>query len=337
MPPRPHPPRGTPAGGERRPATAGDRRRPAGASGIGGASGTDGAAGGDRLVEDFLFQLEVEKNASARTIRNYAHALRQFRAGTTRPWTACAADDFRAHLFALMKAGAARATVRLRFAALRAFFRFLAERHGLRDNPLHAVLLPKAEKKLPVVLTEKQVAELLAAPLTAPRPRQAPAWLAARDAAILELFYSSGIRVAELAALAVADLDPFTESVRVLGKGRKERVCPVGAPALAAVERYRRAAAVHAGPLFVSKGRRRLAAANIWEMLKKYQRQAGIPVAVSPHKLRHSFATHLLDRGADLRSVQELLGHASLSTTQVYTHVTVDRLKRAYREAHPRA
>jgi site-specific recombinase XerD len=161
--------------------------------------------------------------------------------------------------------------------------------------------------------------------------------MALRDAAILELFYSSGLRLGELASLNVADVDMYTESVRVLGKGRKERVCPVGAPALEAVSRYRIAARVQTGPLFINKSRRRISPRSIWLILKRYLRHTSIPIALSPHKLRHSFATHLLDSGADLRSVQALLGHASLSTTQIYTHVTVERLKKAYSAAHPRA
>jgi integrase/recombinase XerC len=182
-----------------------------------------------------------------------------------------------------------------------------------------------------------QIDELLAAPLKVEREPQAPPWMAARDLAIIELFYSSGLRLAELAALNVGDLDPYTESVRVLGKGRKERICPVGLPALEAVSRYQSVADVRAGPLFISKLRKRLSGRSIWLLLKKYLRYTSIPIALSPHKLRHSFATHLLDAGADLRSVQALLGHASLSTTQIYTKVTVERLKAAYGQAHPRA
>jgi len=153
----------------------------------------------------------------------------------------------------------------------------------------------------------------------------------------MELFYSSGLRLSELAALNVADVDLYTESVRVFGKGRKERICPIGAPALEAISRYRAAASVHSGPLFINKARQQISPRSIWLILKRYLRQTSIPISISPHKLRHSFATHLLDRGADLRSVQALLGHASLSTTQIYTHVTVERLKKAYANAHPRA
>ena len=236
-----------------------------------------------------------------------------------------------------MKKGQARSYIRLQFSAFRTFYRFLVERKNLARDPVRELQLPKAEKKLPLVLTRQQVEELLAAPLRVPKHRSAPIWMPLRDAAIMEMFYSSGLRLAELASLEVADLDIYTESVRVFGKGRKERVCPVGAPALEAASRYRAAANVHSGPLFINKSRRRISPRSIWLILKRYLRHTSIPIALSPHKLRHSFATHLLDNGADLRSVQALLGHASLSTTQIYTHVTVERLKKAYSEAHPRA
>jgi site-specific recombinase XerD len=187
------------------------------------------------------------------------------------------------------------------------------------------------------VLTRSQIEELLAAPLKIDKQHAAPRWMPLRDVAIMELFYSSGLRLSELAALDVNDVDLYTESVRVFGKGRKERVCPVGLPALEAISRYRATANVHSGPLFINKARKRISARSIWLILKRYLRHTSIPVSISPHKLRHSFATHMLDRGADLRSVQALLGHASLSTTQIYTHVTVERLKKAYAAAHPRA
>ena len=292
----------------------------------------------DRLAEEFLRFLEVDRNASARTLRIYRAALRDFRAETNaRAWRECTAEDFREYLFELMKRKQARSYIRLQFSALRSFYRFLLARNRLTKDPLREVQLPKAEKKLPLVLTQTQIGELLAAPLQVKKPKSAPVWMAERDAAIMELFYSSGLRLAELASLNVNDLDIYTESVRVLGKGRKERVCPVGAPALQTVSRYRAAANVHSGPLFLNKGRRRISSRSIWLILKRYLRHTSIPIALSPHTLRHSFATHLLDNGADLRSVQELLGHASLSTTQIYTHVTTERLKKAYADAHPRA
>jgi len=291
----------------------------------------------DPLVEEFLRYLADERNASPRTLKAYRQALTGFRAEKKAPWKKCTADDFRDYLFALMKHGQARSYVRLQFSALRTFYQFLVARKRLRHNPVREVQLPKVEKKLPLVLTRQQVDELLTAPSREPKSRSAPSWMPLRDVAIMELFYSSGLRLSELAALDVADIDPYTESVRVLGKGRKERVCPVGLPALEAIQKYRVAANVHAGAPFINKARRRMSARSVWLVLKRYVRCTSIPISMSPHKLRHSFATHMLDRGADLRSVQALLGHASLSTTQIYTHVTVERLKKAYADAHPRA
>jgi len=291
----------------------------------------------DPLIEEFLRYLANERNASPRTLKAYRQALTAFRAEYQTPWKRCKADDFRDYLFAIAKRGQARSYVRLQFSALRTFYQFLAARKGLRGNPVREVQLPKIERKLPLVLTRQQVEELLAAPTRESKSKSAPTWMPLRDVAIMELFYSSGLRLSELAALDVAEVDPYTESVRVFGKGRKERVCPVGLPALEAISRYRTLANVHSGPLFINKMRKRMSARSIWLVLKRYVRHTSIPISISPHKLRHSFATHMLDRGADLRSVQALLGHSSLSTTQIYTHVTVERLKKAYADAHPRA
>ncbi len=291
----------------------------------------------DPLVEEFLRYLANERNASPRTLKAYRQALAAFGTENKTSWKKCTADDFRDYLFALMKRAQARSYVRLQFSALRSFYQFLTARKRLRHNPVREVQLPKIEKKLPLVLTRQQVEELLTAPTRETKKRSAPVWMPLRDVAIMELFYSSGLRLSELAALDVADVDLYTESLRVFGKGRKERVCPVGLPALEAISRYRAAANVHAGPLFINKARRRMSVRSIWLVLKRYVRHTSIPISISPHKLRHSFATHMLDRGADLRSVQALLGHASLSTTQIYTHVTVERLKKAYADAHPRA
>ncbi len=265
--------------------------------------------------------------------------MRDFREGQKGfvHWFACDAELFRDYLFTLMKQETARSTIRLQFAALRSFFKFLTNRHGLETNPLLEVQLPKPEKKLPVVLTLEQVVELLELPFKIEQPKQAPAWLPARDSAILESFYASGVRVSELAGLDVKDYDAPGECLRVMGKGGKERICPIGSHANTAVQRYLSEARVSSGPMFVSKLRKRISARSLLAVIKKYLAHSNIPLNVSPHKLRHSFATHLLDNGADLRSVQELLGHASLSTTQIYTHVTVERMKRVYDAAHPRA
>ena len=293
----------------------------------------------DRYLSEFWKHLEFERQVSPRTLLNYRHALESF-AGFRAElpgWMDLKADHFRQYLVHFAKEGRAKATVRLHFAALRTFYRFLMERFGLKENPLKGVQLPKMGRKLPVVVSIKQMEELLSAPLRVPKQKQAPVWMPLRDAAILELFYSSGLRVSELAGLQVTDLDPYSESVRVLGKGRKERLVPVGEPALEAVQRYRHAAGVERGPLFVNKMKRRIGVTALWSLLKRYQRHTNIALEMSPHKLRHSFATHLLDAGADLRSVQSLLGHASLSTTQIYTHVTVERLRSVYDDAHPRA
>ena len=291
----------------------------------------------DPLVEEFLRHLTTERNASPRTLKAYREALAAFRAKNKTPWKKCTANDFRDYLFAIMKRGQARSYIRLQFSALRTFYRFLAERKGLRRDPVRELQLPKIDKKLPLVLTRQQIEELLTAPTRMAKNRAAPVWMPLRDVAIMELFYSSGLRLSELAALDVATVDLYTESVRVLGKGRKERICPVGFPALEAISRYRAAANVHMGPLFLNKSRKRISPRSIWLILKRYLQHTSIPISISPHKLRHSFATHMLDRGADLRSVQALLGHASLSTTQIYTHVTIERLKKAYADAHPRA
>ena len=309
----------------------------------------------DPAVEAFLQYLETERNVSPLTLVAYRHGLDEFArfhqpspsgvvgenepapSSTATPWETLEADRFREFLFDLMKRGVARAYVRREFAALRSFYRFLGERRGAKENPLKVVQLPKGQRQLPTTLNAQQIDALLAAPLAMPKSAKAPAWMPARDAAILELFYSSGLRLAELAALNVEDLDVFNETVRVLGKGRKERLCPVGLPALEAISRYRQQAGVRTGPLFLSKLRTRLSTRSTWLIFKRYFQHADIMVPLSPHKLRHSFATHLLDRGADLRSVQELLGHANLSTTQIYTQVSVERLKSAYERAHPRA
>lgn len=292
----------------------------------------------DPLAEEFLSYLGDGKNYSPQTLRSYRQALAAFR--TFRPgleWQVASADDFRAHLFDLMKRGRSRATIRLHFAALRSLYNHLTDRGTIPSNVLKLVSLPKPEKSLPQFLTIPQVTTLLEKPKAKPKTKQAPDWMAARDAAILELFYSSGLRLAELAALDVRDLDPIGETVRVMGKGSRERIVPVGALALEAISHYRHQANVQSGPLFINKSRKRLGHRSIWLLLKNYVRDAGLPATLSPHKLRHSFATHLLDNGADLRSVQSLLGHASLTTTQIYTHVTTERLRRAYDAAHPRA
>lgn len=296
----------------------------------------------DSLVDAFLLYLRGERNAAALTQRNYAHALakfREFRPGAD--WLGFSVDDFRQYLFHLSKLRRGKTTIRLHLAALRSFYRFLVERHGLARNPLSELQLPKLSRKLPVFLTIGQMEALLAAPVVEEKKsRQAPAWMADRDVAILELLYGAGLRRAELLGLRLRDVDAVAETVRVVGKGGKERIVPIGPEAAIALQRYRQAARLPEnlnGPLFLNKSRGPLSAPGLALLLRKYVQAARLPAGISPHKLRHSFATHLLDAGADLRSVQTLLGHANLSTTQIYTHVTTERLQRVYRASHPRA
>ena len=294
----------------------------------------------EALVDAFLKFHEVEKNSSPRTLRNYSQALNAFESflgDAFSGWRECSADDFRAYLFQCMKDEVSRATIRLRFSALRSFYKFLVHRQGLAKSPLNDIQLPKAEKKLPVVLNQKQIVELLEIPLKLEIDKQAPEWMPLRDTAVLELFYSSGMRLSELTSLNVEDIDVLSDCVKVLGKGNKERIVPIGSYAMKAIQKYRQVAKVHDGALFISKLRKRLSTRSVGSLLKKYLDASSIEINITPHKLRHSFATHLLDNGADLRSVQALLGHASLSTTQIYTHVTKERLKDAYDDAHPRA
>lgn len=297
----------------------------------------------DDLIEAFTqFQL-IEKSASPRTLRNYTQALAAFQLFAEESfasfpgWKSCTPDHFRSYLYHCMKKEMARATILLKFSALRSFYKFLVHRHGLAKSPLTDIQLPKQTRHLPTVLNQEQIIELLEAPLKAELPDQAPHWLPQRDTAILELFYSTGLRLAELASLNVADIAWNDGCTRILGKGKKERLVPIGSYALKALRSYLESANHSSGALFISKLRQRLSTRSIGDLLKKYLHTTSIPFHVTPHKLRHSFATHLLDNGADLRSVQELLGHASLSTTQIYTHVSKKRLKESYDQAHPRA
>lgn len=285
--------------------------------------------------------MAVEKNASAHTLAAYRRTLQQFRdwmGARFVSWHECEADSFRGWLYEAMQQELKPASIRLRFAALRSLYAYLMRREGLQVNPLAEVTLPKARHGLPVHLSLHQMEELLSLPLRTPVDKKSPDWLPYRDAAILELFYSCGIRLSELVGLNADALQPGVECVRVMGKGRKERLVPVGDYAREALQNYRlRAGLDPQGPLFISRLRRRMTGRSVQLMLDKYLRCSDLPFHISPHKLRHTFATHMLDAGADLRSVQELLGHASLSTTQIYTHVTKTRMKAAYLNAHPRA
>ena len=264
-------------------------------------------------------------------------------------WEKMSRDDFRNYLRFLGRQNLGRAAIQLRFSALRTFYRFLIRHGAVESSPIKNLSLPKLEKRLPKFLTKQQMEALLMAPFEllkikrekkAGRPVSQIAAL--RDVAVLETIYSCGLRVSELCGLRVEDIDWSEQIVRVRGKGKKERLVPVGRPALMAIQDYWntfRQPPGGASPIFFAETRKRapLSSLQLSRRLKKYLVIAGLDPALTPHKLRHSYATHLLDAGADLRSVQELLGHAHLITTQIYTHVTTERLKKAYDAAHPRA
>ncbi len=313
----------------------------------------------DEWLLKFLQHLAADRGASEYTQRNYRQALTEFcrwhvqERGSPPPWTALQRDDFRAYLRFLGRQQLSRAAIQLRFSALRTFYKFLVRRGQLEATPIKNLSLPKLEKRLPQFLTARQMLDLLDAPLkalaaesdkarqeTPPRAVDPSPFL--RDVAILETIYSCGLRVSELCGMQAADVDWAEQLVRVRGKGKKERLVPIGEPALKAIETYWGTlpqAPAGEQPVFFANARQqrpmypRLVQLN----LKKHLAEAKLDPTLTPHKLRHSYATHLLDAGADLRSVQELLGHAHLVTTQVYTHLTTERLKRAYNQAHPRA
>src|SRR5260221_6199977 len=306
----------------------------------------------DKAVSEFLIQLEQGRGISPNTVRNYRQALLEFKATVPdKSWWALKPADFRAYLYQLARAQRlGPGTVRLRFAALRTFYKQALREGKMKMNPVADLTLPKMPRRLPVFLNQEQVTALLDAPRklwVKAEKRQAAGkkkdrrgaqnWQMLRDVAWLELFYSAGLRLAELVGLCRRDVDLIQGTVRILGKGRKERLCPLGHPALLALEAYLDACPFEGEPLFVSARGRQLNGRTVQLALKRYLAVAGLDARLTPHKLRHTFATHLLDHGADLRSVQELLGHSQLTTTQIYTSVSVERLKRVYDRAHPRA
>jgi len=309
----------------------------------------------DPWMEKFFQHLAVDRGASIYTQRNYRQALEEFQRWHTedrkRPiaWDGLQRDDFRAYLRSLGRHNLGRAAIQLRFSALRTFYKFLI-RHGVTAaSPIKNLALPKLGRRLPKFLTAQQMVDLLTAPLKlipgegTGKPAVGRAGVICyRDVAILETIYSCGLRISELCGLRAEDIDGGERLVRIRGKGRKERLIPIGEPALNAIDNYwQLLPQVPSGSLpvfFASSAKLRTVSARDLQLrLKKYLAMAGLDPAISPHKLRHSYATHLLDAGADLRSVQELLGHAHLVTTQVYTHLTTERLKKAYNDSHPRA
>ena len=309
----------------------------------------------EEWINKFLQHLGTDRGASIYTQRNYRQAMWEFhrwhQAERQQPpaWEQLERDDFRAYLRFLGRHKLSRAAIQLRFCALRTFYRFLIRHGAVAASPIKNLALPKLGKRLPKFLTQEQMADLLAAPVKLLPPegdadsdRAVAAFACRRDVAVLETIYSCGLRISELCGLVAQDIDWNERLVRVRGKGKKERLTPIGQTALEAISDYWSLLPdLPAGesPVFLAGPKKRTPVSPrfLQLRLKKYLAVAGLDPSLTPHKLRHSYATHLLDGGADLRSVQELLGHAHLVTTQAYTHLTTERLKRAYDAAHPRA
>ncbi len=323
------------------------------------------------LISDFLNYLKYERHFSGHTAKCYQADLEQFCGFITEQHSgsdgqesenwhgasieqhsatavqsqvsveqmllAATAETIRSFLGMLNERQYSKSTAARKIATLRSFYKFLLKRGFVSGNPVVSIRTPKQEKKLPKFLEYEQVQKLLNTP-------PANNWLGARDRAILETLYSTGLRVSELVALNMDDVDFLGEVMHVRGKGKKERLAPVGSSALRAIQHYleyrnRRAlnnSNFDTKVLFANKHGKRLSSRSVRRKMDKYLTMSGLDPSISPHTLRHSFATHLLNNGADLRSVQELLGHQSLSTTQVYTHLTTNKLKEVYDNAHPR-
>jgi len=294
-------------------------------------------------IQAFLNYLRIERNASDLTVKSYgddlAHIVEFFQeqTGSVPEPRHVEVGILRSYVSYLHECGYARTTVARRLACLRSFFRYCNREGICETNPAKPLRTPRAGRKLPHFLTTEQVGALLLAP-----PANSVAGL--RDRAILETTYSAGLRVSEIVGLSVGDWDRSAGILRVLGKGRKERLAPVGSYATRALDRWievrqpdLKAPEKQQSALFLNRFGRRLTTRSIGRMLETHIQTAGLTQQTTPHTLRHSFATHLLDGGADLRSVQELLGHKSLTTTQIYTHVSTRRLRETYEKAHPHA
>ena len=291
----------------------------------------------------FLRYLELEKNSSLLTIQNYATDIKLFitflqkRVGNV-SWENVTVLDIRAYLALMNDEKYARRTIARRISSLRSFYKFLMRENYVKSNPFMKIKTPKLDKRLPVFLEEVEINELLELP--------ARDELGLRDQALLELLYATGCRVSELVGLTLEHIDLGNQYVLLLGKGNKERIVPIGSAAVKAVDVYliksrpvimRRYDIKEHHRLFINHRGTQLSARSVRRILGKYIAELALQKHVSPHVIRHTFATHLLEHGADLRAVQELLGHANLSTTQIYTHVTKKRLKSVYDRTNPRA
>lgn len=301
-------------------------------------------------IVEFLTYLRKERNDSPNTVVAYRRDLEALQGfcdgyfgGGGWEWRALDRLALRSYMGELSRRGLSKRSIARAMSVVRTFYRFLGVRYGTEDNPAKGLRLPKQDRRLPAVLERRQVEELF-------RHAEALAdgggFGATRDLAVLELFYATGMRLSELAGLDLPDVDVVSEQVKVRGKGRKERIVPFGGHASRALRRYlqereelleRLQGRLDSRAVFLSRRGRRLSARGVQRVVGRFLAALGRSAGYRVHTLRHSFATHLLDAGADLRAVQELLGHASLSTTQVYTHTSVARLKKVYQEAHPRA
>jgi integrase/recombinase XerC len=290
-------------------------------------------------VEAFLHHQTTARNVSRHTTRAYAGDLVELSAAIEEkgPVPAARVDlaALRRHLASLKERGLVPRSIARKISAIRALFRWLAAEGRIETDPAAALRVPKRGRPLPKVLSQEEAKRLLESP-------KGDGWTALRDRAVLETLYSTGARVAETAGMNVEDIDLEAGAVILRGKGGKERVAGLGRPALAALAAYLSASDSparrrHAKAVFLNKHGGRLTVRGIARLLEGHSKVAGLPAGTSPHVLRHSFATHLLEAGANLREVQEMLGHASLSTTQIYTHLTLASLKRIYDSAHPRA
>lgn len=288
----------------------------------------------EKYIEKFIRYLEIEKDYSSHTILNYRLDLEDFKKflGTVE----LEKIDYltlRKYLAGLKEKNLGSRTIARRLSSLRSFFKFLTRDGYLKTNPILSLSNPRLEKYLPQFLTEEEVAKLIESAFAKTEKDER----GLRDRAILETFYSTGMRISELVGLNAEDIDSIGGVVKVKGKGKKERVVPIGDTAITAIRRYLEARKKESESLFLNKSGRRISGRGVRNIVNKYIHLAGIKRGISPHTFRHSFATHLLNRGADLRTVQELLGHANLSTTQIYTHLTTERLKSVYDKTHPRA
>ncbi len=294
----------------------------------------------EQQIEEYLAFLSVERglapntlDAYGRDLRAYARFLQKHNVNSFRD---AEKDAVRAYLEELHNMGRASSTISRNLAAIKSFYQFLLAENLIEKDPTAHLESPKVEKRLPRVLNLNEVEALLNQP-TLENPHSI------RDKAMLEVIYATGLRVSELISLDLTDINLEAGYLRCLGKGDKERIVPLGSVAIKYLELYLQVArhelVRRSGEtaLFVNHHGRRLTRQGFWKILKRYAQEAGIDVNITPHTLRHSFATHLLENGADLRSVQEMLGHADISTTQIYTHVTRNRLKEVYRKSHPRA